>query len=165
MWSHYGDQHRGICVGYSVPEDAADEVRRVDYGGDRKVWVSQVAAMLEGNQVARRKVDDAVLLRKAEGWCYEQEWRLIGPRGIHGSVLELKEVAFGMRCTAPVRYAIVKALEGRESPVEFYALRETHDRFDLRKEPLNVSELCANFPRRYRSVLEDFERQLSIPDA
>ena len=67
MWSHYGDQHRGICVGYSVPEDAADEVRRVDYGGDRKVWVSQVAAMLEGNQVARRKVDDAVLLRKAEG--------------------------------------------------------------------------------------------------
>ena len=80
-------------------------------------------------------------------------------------MLELKEVAFGMRCTAPVRYAIVKALEGRESPVEFYALRETHDRFDLRKEPLNVSELCANFPRRYRSVLEDFERQLSIPDA
>ena len=157
MWSHYGDQHRGICVGYSVPEDAAGEVRRVDYGGGRRVKVSQVAAMLGGNQVARGEVDDAVLLRKAESWRYEREWRLIGPRGNHGSRLDLKEVAFGMRCKEPVKYAVVKALEGRDRPVEFYELHETHDRFDLRIEPLNGSELCAFFPRRYRSMLEDFE--------
>ena len=157
MWSHYGDEHRGICVGYSVPDDVAGNVRRVEYGGGRRVEVSEVAAMLDGGQGAHREVDDAVLLRKAESWRYEQEWRLIGPRGSQGSNLELEEVAFGMRCEESVKYAVVKALEGRERPVEFYELYETRHGFDLRVEPLNLGELCAYFPRRYRSVLEDFE--------
>ena len=157
MWSHYGDEHRGVCVGYSVPEDVAADVRRVEYGRGRRVEVSQVAAMLDDNEFARHEVDDAVLLRKAESWRYEQEWRLIGPRGSHGSRLELKEVAFGMRCEDSVKYAVVKALEGRKRPVEFYELYETCDGFDLRVEPLNLSELCACYPQRYRSVLEAFE--------
>ena len=157
MWSHYGDEHRGICVGYSVPEDVAGDVRRVAYGGGRRVEVSQVAAMLDGDQGAQREVDDAVLLRKAESWRYEQEWRLIGPRGRHGSNLELEEVAFGMRCEESVKYAVVKALEGRERLVEFYELYETRDGFDLRVEPLDLGELCAFFPRRHRSDWEGFE--------
>ena len=30
MWSHYGDEHRGICIGYSVPADAAGDVHEVN---------------------------------------------------------------------------------------------------------------------------------------
>ena len=32
MWSHYGDQHRGICLGYSVPEKSTVDVQKVAYG-------------------------------------------------------------------------------------------------------------------------------------
>ena len=46
MWSHYGDQHRGICIGYSVPERIASDVHKVRYGGSRLVEASKVAAML-----------------------------------------------------------------------------------------------------------------------
>ncbi|NWM74602.1 DUF2971 domain-containing protein, partial [Escherichia coli] len=37
MWSHYGDQHRGLCLGYSVPEAATDDVHKISYGGSRLV--------------------------------------------------------------------------------------------------------------------------------
>ena len=162
MWSHYGDEHRGLCVGYSVPDDVAGDVRQVEYGGGRRVEVSQVAGMLNGDPAALRELDDAVLLHKAESWRYEREWRLIGPRGGHGSMLELEEIVFGMRCKEPVKYAVVKALEGRERPVEFHELYETRDGFDLRVEPLHVGELCAFYPRRYRFLLEDF-KVLPVP--
>lgn len=158
MWSHYGDQHRGICIGYSVPRDAVDSVRRVRYGGSRSIKVSKVAEMLKGDGVARREVDEAMLLRKAEDWRYEQEWRLLGARGLNDSTLELEEVVFGMRCEASVKYAVMKALEGRDGHVGFRESREQPDSFDLKMDDLNYNdELFVHFPNRHRSIFEAFE--------
>lgn len=156
MWSHYGDQHRGVCVGYSVPSDVLDDLHRVQYGGARLVAASRVLAMIDGDKEARRQVDEAVLLRKAKSWRYEQEWRLIGPRGVHRSPLELEEVIFGMRCEEAVKYAIVAALDGRRRPVRFYEMRELYGTFNLRKMPLEDGEMRAVFPRRSRDMLEEF---------
>ena len=85
MWSHYGDQHRGICLGYSVPNKSTGDVQKVAYGGGRLVKASDLGAMLDGDDEARSRVDSAVMLRKAESWSYEREWRLIGRRGTEGS--------------------------------------------------------------------------------
>jgi hypothetical protein len=84
MWSDYGAQHRGICIGYSVPPEAVSQLHEVRYGGSRKVPASAVAGMvLQHNEQARAAVDEAVLLRKAPDWRYEDEWRLLGARGAH----------------------------------------------------------------------------------
>jgi hypothetical protein len=40
MWSHYGDQHHGVCIGYSVPADS--QVHEVRYGGEPVVKASLV---------------------------------------------------------------------------------------------------------------------------
>ena len=156
MWSHYGDQHRGICIGYSVP--ARTTVHKVEYGGDRLVEASKVAAMLGGNDVARSQVDEAVLLRKATAWGYEREWRMIGPHGLQHSSLELEEVVFGVKCGSAVKYALLKALEERERSVQFFEIREVPGCFPLRKRPLDCpEELLALLPRRSLSIFEDFE--------
>ena len=158
MWSHYGDQHRGICIGYSVPADVAGAVRRVRYDGSRLIEVSKVAAMLEGEEDAHREVDEAVLLRKAESWAYEREWRLLGPRGLNGSPLELEEVVFGMRCQQTVKYAVMKALEFREPRPCFTELREERGGFDLRTVPLSYEDgMFRHFPTRFRTIVEGFE--------
>ena len=112
MWSHYGDQHRGICIGYSVTTLSEGDVHRVEYGGSRIVLVSDVSAMLDGDSDARGRVDQAVLLRKATNWDYEREWRLIGNRGLQGSRIKLEEIIFGMRCKPSVKYAIVSNYPG-----------------------------------------------------
>lgn len=150
MWSHYGDQHRGICAGYSVPNDTASSLNKIDYGGRRNVKASDVAVM-DHDQDARRRVDNAVLLSKARSWSYEREWRLIGRRGVQDSPLELEEVIFGIRCDAALKYTIVKALENRPRPVHFYEMRERRGTFQLLKRVLDTGKLAASLPRRARA--------------
>ena len=157
MWSHYGDQHRGICIGYSVPAEIEGAVRRVRYDGSRLIEASKVAAMLDEDETAGREVDEAVLLRKAGSWQYEREWRLLGARGLNGSPLELEEVVFGMRCKETVKYTVMKALEGREPRPCFRELREERGSFDLRTAPLSYDdEMFRSFPVRYRTIVEGF---------
>ena len=158
MWSHYGDQHGGICIGYSVPTDTAGNVHKIKYGGSRQVNTSMVAAMLAGSDDARVQVDEAVFLRKAESWSYEQEWRLVGSRGLQNSPLELEEVVFGLKCEAVEKYIAMKALEDRERPVEFYEIREEFATFNLRKHALSYDDqMFVHFPTRQLSILECFE--------
>lgn len=159
MWSHYGDRHRGICIGYSVPDGTI--VHEVKYGGSRLIEASEVAAMLKGSEAARRRVDEAVLLRKARPWRYEREWRLIGRHGLQDSTLELEEVVFGVRCSRTVKYTLLKALEGRERQVEFSEIRETRGSYPLKKRPLDCpEELTMGMPRRSLTVFEDFPEVL-----
>ncbi|WP_246649400.1 DUF2971 domain-containing protein [Bradyrhizobium canariense] len=66
MWSHYGDQHHGVCIGYSVPCEVYDNLHRVKYGGKRLVDASKVLRMLDGDNDARRHVDEAVLFAKSD---------------------------------------------------------------------------------------------------
>ena len=158
MWSHYGDQHRGVCLGYSVPVKSTVDVQKVAYGGARVVKASDVGAMLDGDDEARTRVDSAVMLRKAESWSYEREWRLVGPRGTAGSPLELEEIIFGMKCKESAKYTVMKALEDRSRPVEFYEMQEERGTFNLRKEELmSGGELTVHYPQRHLEILEGFE--------
>lgn len=157
MWSHYGDQHKGVCIGYSVPDSAAADLHKITYGGSRLIEASAVAAMLAGDDDARRKVDEAVLTRKAIDWRYEREWRLVGPRGPQDSPLELEEVVFGMRCSHTVKFAVVRALEPRRRPVKFYEIRERRGRFLLGRYVLDTDELSASLPRRTLDYRDFFE--------
>jgi hypothetical protein len=155
MWSHYGDQHHGLCVGYAVPEDAS--LHQVRYGGRPLVKASHVQAMLRGQARARELVDEAVLLRKAPDWGYEDEWRLIGDRGAQDSPLELCEIVFGMRCPTAVQYSVFRALETRQQGLEFHAIWRRPGTFDLVKEVLDTDELCRSLPRRARANLDWFD--------
>ncbi len=163
MWSHYGDQHRGICLGYSVPKDTANDVHKMKYGGTRLVQASDVSAMLGSDAVARRRVDEAVLLKKARPWAYEREWRFLGPRGVQDSLLELEEVIFGMRCSTAVMFAVIKALQGRDRPVRFYEIRGQHGRFLLDKRVADADELLETFPWRSRRAHEMFSEFEDLP--
>jgi hypothetical protein len=161
MWSHYGAQHAGLCIGYSSPPDV--DLRPVDYGGPRHIKASLIRDMVDSVDGADRAVDQAVLLKKAKAWQYEREWRLIGDRGPHDSTLELEEVVFGMRCPATVQFAVVKALADRQPRPKFYEIRESTGTFLLRKVEADVDEMLATWPRRARSTREAFA-DISLPE-
>jgi hypothetical protein len=163
MWSHYADQHRGICIGYSIPQGFRGKLLPVEYGGTRRVAASDISAMLEGHQDARDRVDRAVLLRKANPWKYEREWRLIGDRGLQDSCLELEEVIFGFRCDSVTRYAVVRAMENRDRPIKYYEVCEVNGTFELAKHKLDSSEDFACLPRRSVPI-EDLFEEVEQPD-
>lgn len=158
MWSHYGHQHRGECIGYSVPARVEPNVHKVKYRGNQLVQASKVAAMMDGNKSAHREVKEAVLLRKAGSWHYEREWRLLGPRGSDRSPLELEEILFGIRCKETTKYAVMKAFESRERSVKFYEMREVPGKFHLKKYALRYDDaLFIGYPARSLSMYDDFE--------
>jgi hypothetical protein len=154
MWSHYGDQHKGVCIGYSVPADI--NLAPVAYGGARSIKASLIRDMVDGDPEATRAVDDAVLLKKAGDWRYEREWRLIGEMGLQDCPLEMEEVVFGLRCPPTVRFALATALANRNPSIKLFEIQQKRDSFVLRKTRTGVDDLLAAWPRRARSVLEDF---------
>lgn len=156
LWSHYGDQHRGLCIGYGLNRTPKPLLRKVVYGGSRTVATSLIAkALLENEPEAKEVLDRAVLLRKAPAWRYEREWRLLGDRGVQDSTLELKDVTFGLRCPDALMHAIITALKSREE-VGFYKMYEVRGSFKLKQEPVDTDEMRAFLPKTARLGVEIF---------
>jgi hypothetical protein len=156
LWSHYGQQHRGVCVEYDVSNLAADDVHKVGYGESREILASVVRAWLVEDSVdARRAIEEACLLRKSKEWGYEREWRMLGPIGLGPSRVALTAIIFGLRCPRVLQYSIVKILGGADSRTDFWQMASIGARFELKRYRVEVDELMASMP--LRSVLLDFK--------
>jgi Protein of unknown function (DUF2971) len=71
LWSHYGAQHHGICLGFNVPNAA---LRNVNYQTDRMmIDTPTIAGGLDA------AFADAILRTKFESWKYEKEKRMLVP--------------------------------------------------------------------------------------
>ncbi|TXH90318.1 MAG: DUF2971 domain-containing protein [Rhodoferax sp.] len=156
MWSHYGDQHRGLCIGYSIAKGWPSNLYQVEYGGSRLIKTSLISRVIDGDISAKSELDKAVLLRKARSWSYEREWRLIGKRGLIDSIFELEDVTFGFRCPSEVKWAVFSALRDRSRTVNFYEIREVHGKFTLKRHQLDTDELGISYPRRARDATDVF---------
>jgi len=157
LWSHYGDQHKGICIGYSLERTPRPQPQKIVYGGSRFIKTSTlIQAFLDKDQKAMDDLDRDILLRKANGWKYEREWRLVGKQGMQDSPLLLKEITFGLRCTKPVIHSIVQALSGREKAIDFYEMHEVRGKYCLRRQRVDLGELAAFLPNTAVSGEEMF---------
>jgi len=157
LWSHYGDQHRGVCIGYGLARVPKPILHKVVYGGSRTVKTSLVArALLENDPEARNLLDRDVLLRKAPSWRYEREWRLLGNRGAQDSCLELVDVTFGLRCPEALKHTLISALEPRAATVKFFEMYELNGSFKLKRAEVETDELRTYFPKTAKSGLEIF---------
>ena len=110
---------------------------------------------------AREIVDQGVMLRKANDWRYEKEWRHFGPRGLASSPFEMEEVIFGTRCPPSVKHAIRKSLEGRDREVQFFQMCEVPGDFRLRRRKLDAEDMRSE-PRRSLTLIEAFSPISSI---
>lgn len=69
LWSHYGDKHRGVCLGFDVPDDMftpityVESMRLVDFNLDNS-----------RNQLDENLMNE-LLHQKYRDWGYEEEYR------------------------------------------------------------------------------------------
>jgi hypothetical protein len=68
MWSHYADNHRGICLEFGTDVRLFASALEVTYRSDYPKW----APNLVGDSGAD------ILLTKSDDWKYEREFRIIG---------------------------------------------------------------------------------------
>lgn len=155
LWSHYGDQHQGLCIGYSIDRKPEPQLKEVVYGGNRIIKTSTLFnAFINNNNEAEAEINHSVLLRKARGWKYEHEWRLIGQQGIQESPLLLKEITFGLRCREAIKHAVIQVLSKRKNPIKFYEIYEIQGCYKLRRSPVNITEIEVHLPNTATSVEE-----------
>ncbi len=99
MWSHYGDRHRGVCLGFEV-----SDLEKINYRPDRLA-----RGLLMDDPQPRTAWTQLLLTTKFAEWKYEREARMLLPlsdmaeeKGLYfkpfDKRLRLVEVIAGARC-------------------------------------------------------------------
>ncbi|WP_368046675.1 DUF2971 domain-containing protein [Pseudohongiella sp.] len=107
QWAHYGDSHRGICLGFDVPVEKVFEVEYANCRTSGKEFKNSLT--LKGHEYVQY-----MLSRKHVHWRYEQEVRMIVPFAERvmddrlifvpfNEDLSLKEIMLGVRCSASLK--------------------------------------------------------------
>lgn len=132
MWSHYANEHYGLCLGYSIPKDKEKSLHPIDYKGNRFVHVDEIFCMLQKEEREEREIAlfgiiKSALLTKSYCWEYEDEYRLLEVTpGVKDVGLILREIIFGLRMKKSVRDAIINAVKNSDDPrlsdVTFYKM-------------------------------------------
>lgn len=133
LWSHYGDGHRGICLGFDIPDEYAREV----------VYTNERFSLPSNDHLQRGELGDEfvdrLLATKQGCWRYEQEVRLpVQPDEEEGNIqfckfdnnLQLREVIAGCRCVIS-RKEIEAALRGYRAPISVVKASQSLRGFDV----------------------------------
>lgn len=138
QWSHYGEHHRGICLGFEVSylKGKFGPVKypsgKLDYPGEAHLNVDFMNKMLH---------------TKYRGWEYEKEWRVLielkdaewsegSKRFLYfadfGNELALREVILGAECKVPLS-EVRDALAGYTEAVQLSQIQLDDRDFRLHK--------------------------------
>jgi hypothetical protein len=140
MWSHYANYHKGFCIGFKnnigVREDL---IRQVNYTKSRNNdFVSlYISSQTSTNEKANDNLLKAFIFTKYIDWQYEQEWRIIGEKGIaiypHDCI---EHVIFGLKMPPEERNTIRYILKNKN--IQFFEAVKSKQHFSIEIRPVNV---------------------------
>ncbi len=138
MWSHYGEKHTGLCLGFDVPRSAAVKIRYVD-----ALKPDPLKPGLGNKRIPDSVLEDSLQF-KQRAWKYEKEWRLRVPLttpvdrvSYHrfDDTLHLREVILGAR--SPMRpIDVLEAVVNPPLDVEIFQARAAFGRFEICRHEL-----------------------------
>jgi hypothetical protein len=126
IWAHYSDKHKGLCLGFDIPDD---KCQRVTYVGER-LPLPIPPTLTDANRW---------LFTKFENWKYEREvrvWSDLTQKNNDlcfrdfGQDLKLTEVMVGANCPAGKR-EILQALGGTSELPELIKARAAFRKFEI----------------------------------
>jgi hypothetical protein len=136
QWAHYADAHRGICLGFEVPDD---RLFKVEYVKSRAAYPEFQAALKFGPE----RFLQHMLSRKYDQWAYEQEHRMLHefPKKLNSSAmhfvdfnaeLELREVLLGARYSGD-RRLLRTVLKDYDRSIRPHTVCASHTEFRMVK--------------------------------
>jgi hypothetical protein len=126
IWAHYSNKHKGMCLGFEIPENASQKVRYVNSR-------LKLSDSLEVDDA------DAWLYTKYENWAYEQEircWTTLDTpsQGMYfmefAPSLKLVEVIAGARSIL-TKSKILEAIKPLGNEVKLIKARAGFQRFEI----------------------------------
>jgi len=132
LWSHYADEHRGVCLIYVVPEEFLNDkdkiigIAPVEYGENLLKDFFLDAFPTKKNDIKQfmDKLVEKSLIIKNSHWEYESEIRIIrekeGPFKLNKN--HLQQVCFGLNTPGSDIDLVVELLDKLEYSVELYKM-------------------------------------------
>jgi hypothetical protein len=163
MWSHYADNHSGVCIGYKVhrvdnkiglkfKKGTFLKIFEDNYFGNIfwpivKVEYSDIRP--EPIEFEKAKKDDKYGMaqrlnffsNKSTVWKYEEEYRLLMSKNfinmnpVYIKPGDVKEVIFGLYTPKPVMEYITKDI-GNDSGIDFFKVELVPRKYELEIVPL-----------------------------
>jgi len=108
LWSHYGQKHRGMCLGFKIPRSRLERVKYKD-----KRLLARLDEETRPAEISN-ELQKQLLCTKYRHWRYEAEWRIFVPLKdtipegrLHfypfQDDLQLAEVILGPQCDLSLR--------------------------------------------------------------
>ena len=134
MWSHYAEKHKGICLGFDVPDECTRDVTYV-----AEVMLIGKLTVAQGNE--NDEILERLIWAKYDAWSYEQEVRATGRRinmyeegencfVAFGEHLKLREVILGARFSED-REVIEEALGDYSEHVAIIKAVRSNSQFEI----------------------------------
>lgn len=134
MWPHYADNHRGVCIRFSLTALLNQNLvpLKVNYAPARPVSdpiLESTTAMLEKG-----------VLTKSAAWSYEREWRLVQNRGARQVVAlgipTIDGVILGAGISDHDRQKVVGWVRDARRPVELFQAQQHSRDYMLELVPM-----------------------------
>lgn len=148
MWSHYANQHKGLCIEYDMRSVKDEHVQEVIYGGSRKILTSEINEWLD-NPENDTRIKQVCLLTKSGEWRYESEWRIFGPIGLGNSLPPIKSVIFGFKCPDVTIYTVMRAMMSGNRKLKFWKMANEGVGFELKRKLIYPGDYFSNMPYIY----------------
>lgn len=144
MWSHYADEHRGICIEYDTTDQAHPRLGVVSYKAPRAIRTSDLWLWKIRDDVeAKDRVIQTYFYAKSSEWRYEREWRDVADKSGPMSVpYRMTGIHFGMRCDSAVITSVVKLLTDHQD-INLWQIWPKDDGFKLRRSLVPRDEIEA----------------------
>lgn len=145
MWSHYANDHRGICIEYSTTDCRFSNIGKINYNGPRAIRLSDVFAWrIEDDPEAKERVRTAIYFSKAADWRYEGEWRdLTDTSGVYPAPGPPSSVLFGHRCDLSIMRVVIRLFKDAEFPLKFYVVRPSEQTFKFKRYKIDTEEILS----------------------
>ena len=139
LWSHYGDSHKGVYLGFEIPAAAPGENYETD------VLYQPNVLQIRSQEDVNIDLATRLFRTKHESWSYEQEVRMFvglndppDAKGLRwtdfGPNLQLKEVIIGAQCDPSVCKDVVAAAAAYGDSVKCWWAGMRPDAFLLVKQ-------------------------------
>jgi len=154
LWSHYAEKHRGVCLGFDIPDDS---VIHVQYTAKRPVWNIRDGF---GRVTIDKKSMNVLLETKYKAWEYEDEIRILVELKEQDKIelyfkefdknFVLREVVLGARCQKDMAEEVQSALRNYEKGVNLIQGRLSFKSFKIVKDKLRTRRFLNHKSQRTR---------------
>lgn len=129
MWSHYGDQHTGMCLEFDATQEPFVHAKKVEYGKQMPEF-DFMKAYMDGDYSDLVRAQ----FHKFSGWQSEGEWRIVrygGPDSISYYMSALTAVYLGSRVDDALARLVESIVAEFPERPEVYRLVLDDERYEL----------------------------------